>query len=115
MGPDFDDDDDQDIQELINGQAAAGGNGAMLKGLEQASKARDGKIYYEQEDEEGNVYLVEADVDDQEEEMGAYGNEDEGELNEEEFLRMMEREAAAGRGRQQEGQQQQNSTIINSS
>ena len=47
LGPDFDEDEDQDIQELINGQAAATGDGEILKGLDQASKARDGKIYYE--------------------------------------------------------------------
>ncbi len=65
---------------------------------------QDSQYYQEMVDEKGNVYLV-GNKDDEYE----YGDEDE--LNEDQFLQMMEQEEAEGRI----GMPEQNSTIINSS
>jgi hypothetical protein len=65
-------------------------------------------------DENGNMYLVQAESGD-DDDLGGYGTENQ--LNEEDFIRMMEREAndgSVGRPRIDENDEH-NSTIINSS
>ena len=90
-------------------------NEDLYKKLKKVVQDKEAKQYVEEVDEDGNVYLVEASGDEED-----YGDEeyeeghqiiDGGDLDDEEFLAMMEQEAAEGRLRVD----QQNSTIINSS
>ena len=115
FGDQFDDDDDNDIQELIKGSNGLK-NEDLYQKLKKVVQDKEAKQYVEEVDEDGNVYLVEAsgdeeDYGDEYEEEGGHQIIDGGDLDDEEFLAMMEQEAAEGRLRVE----QQNSTIINSS
>lgn len=104
------DDDDYDIQDLINGggqdQAISGLNNQELYAkLKNVVKDKEAQQYIEQVDEDGNVYLVEAEEDDDNDDddyeygdddddgMGGHQIIDGDDIDDEEFLAMMEQEA----------------------
>lgn len=113
----YEEEDDVDIQDLI--KRGGMNNDDLYAKLKNVVKDKDAHHYIEQVDQDGNVHLVEAN------QYLDYGDEDdmdgrpvlqEGYMDDEEFLNMMEQEAAAGRVRGlQDVLDQQNSTIINSS
>lgn len=63
--PDYEDSNDQDINDLING---SGMNEQLFNKLNNVIKEKGVKQYVEQEDEDGNLYLVGADDDDDDDE-----------------------------------------------
>eukprot|EP00347_Sterkiella_histriomuscorum_P003379 403364524 len=130
-------DEDDDIQELIKGGGGGINNEDLYAKLQDVAQGKDShkkQQYIEQIDDDGNVYLVDPNEygDEQYEQddndidgrpavmMGNDMNEDELQeyMDDDEFLQMMEQEAAAGRMNgilMQDMLQQQNSTIINDS